>query len=161
MVDAEIKPLLLALKGGIEATVVGIIDGAHGWLRVSSEPSPGTFWAAFNDRTCLQGTWDDWDRELLASGSAGIVCRCGGHAVQAFAFNKRWILVVLGEGPLITGADKVIEHALKVLKGLLPTGTPASSSDPPAGSGSGGGGGGQGPAELGIPLAWIRKRKAD
>ena len=98
MLDAEVKALLKELKGGIEATAVGIIDGARGWLHSSSEPSPGTFWAAFTELDCLRGEWGDWDQELLVSGAAGITCRCGAHAVRSVMVHKRWIVVVLGEG---------------------------------------------------------------
>jgi len=165
--DLEVKALLDAVKDGVEATAVGIIDGGRGWLHLSSERSPGSFWAAFTRLDCLRGAWGEWDQELLASGAAGILCRCGGHSVQTRMVHTRWILVVLCEGPLVAGAEKVVEHAAQVLQGLLPLGLPPQSSEPPdeggpvGGPGGGPGGGGQGPAELGIPVAWIRRRRPD
>src|SRR5690349_2084793 len=116
MSDVDVKALLKELKGGLEATVVGIVDGGRGWLHSSSEPSPGTFWAAFTGLDCLRGEWGDWDQELLASGAAGVVCRCGAHAVRTLMVHTRWIVVVLSAGGLVVGADKVIEHAIQVLK---------------------------------------------
>src|SRR5262245_54133546 len=104
--DTEIKALLDELKAGIEAIVVGIFDGAHAWVHASSEPSHSTFWAAFNDLSCIQTDWGEWDRELLDSGVARVNCRCGAHALQAFMVNKRWILIVLAGEPLLTGAGK-------------------------------------------------------
>jgi len=157
MFDAEVKALLKELKAGLEATVVGIIDGARGWLHSSSERSPGTFWAAFTGLDCLQGEWGDWDQELLASGAAGVMCRCGAHAVRTVMIHTRWIFVVLSEGGLVAGADKVIEHAIQVLKDLLPSGPPPESPDSPVDGGASGGGQAP-PAELGIPIAWIRRR---
>ena len=159
MLDGGIKALLRELKHGIEAEVVGLIDGARGWLHASSERSSFGFWASFHDPPCLQGVWDEWDRELLASGSAGIVCRCGEHAVRAVVFSKRWILIVMSDGPLVAGADTVIEHAINVLKGIVPTASEPPSTEPPAEGGSSDGG--EGPAELGIPIAWIRKVTSD
>jgi hypothetical protein len=156
VLDDEVKALLKELKGGLEATVVGVIDGARGWLHVSSERSPGTFWSAFTGLDCLRGEWGDWDMELLASGAAGVICRCGAHAVRSVMIHKRWIVVVLSDGGLVAGADTVIEHAVKVLQDLLSSGPPPELPDPPADGGPGGGG--QAPAELGIPLAWIRRR---
>ena len=38
---AEIKALLETIKEGIEATAVGVLDGARAWLHASSEKSPG------------------------------------------------------------------------------------------------------------------------
>ena len=156
---AEIRALLEALKTGIEAKVVGIFDGARSWLHSSSEKSPGTFWSGFNELRCLRADWGDWDRELLETGRARVDCQCGAHAVDAFLFHNRWILIVLANGSLVTGAETVIFHALDVLKQLLPARRVRRSPAPPAGSGPGGGG--QGPAELGIPVWWIRKRATD
>jgi hypothetical protein len=158
MFDAEVKALLKELKAGLEATVVGIIDGGRGWLHSSSERSPGTFWAAFTGLDCLQGEWGDWDQELLASGAAGVMCRCGAHAVRTVMIHTRWIFVVLSEGGLVAGADKVIDQATQVLKGLLPSGHPPASPDTPVDGGPSGGG--PAPAELGIPIAWIRRRSS-
>jgi hypothetical protein len=154
--DTQVRALLQAVKDGLEATVVGVIDGGRGWLQVSSERSPGTFWAAFTNLDCLRGEWGEWDRELLEAGAAGIVCRCGAHSVQTTMIHNRWLFVVLCEGALVPGAEKVVEHAVQVLQGLLPSGSPPES---PASPGDGGpSGGGQPPAELGIPIAWIRRR---
>jgi hypothetical protein len=156
---AEIRALLEALKAGIEAKVVGIFDGARAWLHSSSEKSPGTFWSGFNELGCLRADWGAWDRELLETGRARVDCQCGAHAIDAFLFHNRWILIVLANGDLVTGAETVILHALDVLKQLLPARPIRRSSAPPAGSGPAGGG--QGPAELGIPVWWIRKRATD
>jgi hypothetical protein len=155
---AEIRALLEELKPGIEAKVVGIFDGARSWLHSSSEKSPGRFWAGFNELGCLRADWGDWDRELLESGRARVDCQCGAHALEAFLFHDRWILIVLANGPLVVCAETVILHALDVLKELLPARPPRRSAAPPAG---GGPGGGQGPAEVGIPVWWIRKRMSD
>ena len=157
MLDADIAALLSEVKRGIEAELVGIIDGARGWLHVSSERSPGTFWAAFTELDCLRGEWGDWDQELLASGAAGILCRCGDHSVQTRMIHTRWILVVLCEGSLVPGTEKVVEHAAAALARLLPSDPPPQSQEPPIDGGSGGGGS-PGAAELGIPIGWIRKR---
>lgn len=157
--DTEIKALLEAVKDGLEATVAGVIDGGRGWLQASSERSPGTFWAAFTRLDCLRGEWGEWDQELLASGAAGVVCRCGAHSVQTTMFHERWIFVVLCEGELVPGAEKVVEHATNVLRDLLPPSPPPGS---PESQGDGGAsGGGPAPAELGIPIAWIRRRSGD
>jgi hypothetical protein len=88
---AEIRALLEALKTGIEAKVIGIFDGAKSWLHSSSEKSPGTFWAGFNELGCLRADWGAWDRELLTSGRARVDCQCGAHSVEAFLFHNRWI----------------------------------------------------------------------
>jgi hypothetical protein len=96
---------------------------------------------------------------LLTSGRARVDCQCGAHALDAYLFHNRWILIVLANGPLVTGTDKIVGHALEVLKRLLPARPVRRSSAPPAGSGPAGGG--QGPAELGIPVWWIRKRTSD
>jgi hypothetical protein len=151
---AEVKALLEALKSGLEAMVVGIFDGAKAWLHASSEKSPGTFWAAFNTIHCLRADWGEWDRKLIETRSVRVDCRCGTHAVEAFMFNRRWILIVLADRPLITGAGKVIEHALDILQQLLPTGRTGRSPPPLSGEP----GEGQGPTELGIPVWWIRRR---
>jgi hypothetical protein len=155
--DTEIKALLEELKAGIEATVAGVFDGTHAWLHASSESSPGTFWAAFNDATCLRADWHEWDMELLADGSARVECQCGAHTLQAFMLHKRWVLIVLAGGPLVPGARTIIDHALEVLKQLLPV-LPARRSPAPPIGGAPPRGGGHGPAELGIPVGWIRKR---
>jgi hypothetical protein len=155
-VDTEIKELLIAVKDGIEATIAGVIDGARGWLQASTARSPGRFWAAFTDLDCLRGEWGDWDQELLTSGAAGLVCRCGAHSVQTRMIHNRWIFVVLCDGPPVPGAETVVEHAAQVLQGLLPSGAPPDSPADPSDGGAGRGG--PAPAELGIPLAWIRRR---
>ncbi|HEY7373419.1 MAG TPA: hypothetical protein VIF57_14765 [Polyangia bacterium] len=151
---AEIKALLESLKTGLDAALVGIFDGARAWLHASSESSPGAFWAALQDMPCLQTDWGEWDRELLESAHARVDCRCASHRLEAFMFHRRWILIVAAAGPLVGGADKVIAHAIEILKRLLPAARAGRSSPAPAGGGSGGGS--QGPAELGIPVWWIR-----
>jgi hypothetical protein len=154
---AKINAVLEALKTGIDAIVVGIFDGGRGWLHASSEKSPGTFWDSFHEIPCLEADWGDWDRELLASAYARVDCRCGTHRIEAFMFHKRWILIVLSASRFVVGADRVVAHVLEILKHLLPAAPVGRLPSPPVGGGSTGGG--QGPAELGIPVWWIRDGK--
>ena len=154
---AEIKALLEALKGGIEATAVGVLDGARAWLHASSENSPGTFWAELNVLACLRPDWDSWEKDLMRLGRARVDCRCGRHFVESFSIRGLWVVIVLGTDALAAGAEQVVMHALPILARLLPAAGSKTSPAPPAG-GSGGGDGGQGPAELGIPVWWIRKQ---
>jgi hypothetical protein len=157
--DTEIRALLAELKAGIEATAVGVLDGGRSWLHASSEQSPGSFWAAFNGLTCLVPDWERWEAELLTSGAARVACDCGGHFVDAFRIRELWAVIVLSSGALAPAATQVVRHALPILSRLLPAVGSKPRSAPPAGGGSGGEG--QGPAELGIPAWWIRKRAAD
>ena len=160
--NVAIEELLRALKDGIEATAVGVLDGARAWLHASSEKSPGTFWAAFNGMDCLRPDWDRWEADLMASGRSRVDCGCGLHAVESFGVRGLWVVIVLATGGLGPAADQVVAQALPSLARLLPTaGSKRSPASPPGGGpggGGGSGGGGQGPAELAIPAWWIRRR---
>jgi hypothetical protein len=154
--NAEIEALLRALKDGIEATAVGVLDGARAWLHASSEKSPGTFWAVFNGMDCLRPDWDRWEADLMASGRSCVDCGCGLHTVESFGVRGLWVVIVLATGGLGPVADQVVAQALPILARLLPT---AGSKWPAASPlGGGPGGGGQGPAALAIPAWWIRRR---
>jgi hypothetical protein len=146
----EVKALLTALKVGIEASAAGVFDTRRGDMHASSEMTLAAFWDAFGVRDCWDVDWGDWDRELLASNRARVSCGCGVHSVRAFLVHDRWVLLVLAGGPLMTGAETVISHALKILVHLLPRGRAGRSAPPRPG--------GAGPAELGIPVWWVRRR---
>jgi hypothetical protein len=150
--------LLTALKEGIDAAAIGVFDGRRGDMHASSEMTLAAFWDTFSANDCWDVDWGDWDRELLTAKRAAVSCGCGGHSVLAFLIHDRWALLVLARGSLITGAGAVVVTAVKILTRLLPATRSKGSVLPPYGGGRGGGG--SGPAELGIPVWWVRRRTA-
>jgi hypothetical protein len=156
---AELRAVLAALKDGIEATAVGVLDGARSWLHASSEASPGTFWAEFNGLHCLRPDWDSWEATLLATGRARVDCTCGRHVVQSFSVRGLWVVIVLATDALAAAAEEVVTQALPTIARLLPTA--GAKPGPAAPVGGAGGSGGAGPAELGIPVWWIKKPPSD
>jgi hypothetical protein len=151
----EIKALLTALKAGIEAEAVAVFDARRGDLHASSEATSATFWNAFGTSVCWDVDWGDWDRELLASKRSLVSCGCGNHSVEARLIHERWVLLVLADGPLVTGAGSVVSHAVRILARLLPARREGGALPP---SGGGRGVGGSGPAEHGGAAWWIRRR---
>ena len=120
--------------------------------------SASTFWQAFDDMVCMPTDWADWDLELLGSGYARVDCECGAHRAEAFTVHDRWIMIVLVPRSLAF-AQNHIDHAVDRLKSLLPD---SHLQRWPSGSTGGqAGGGGPGPAELGIPISWKRKRESN
>ena len=156
--NVEIEALLRALKDGIEATAVGVLDGARAWLQASSEKSPGTFWAVFNGMDCLRPDWDRWEADLMASGRSRVDCGCGLHAVESFGVRGLWVVIVLATGALGPAADQVVAQALPILARLLPTAGSKWPAASPLGGGQGGGSGDEGLAGLALPAWWIRRR---
>jgi len=120
LAPTAIKRLLRALKGGIEATSIGVFDAQEGEILACSEPKPGAFLEAFESWRCMNADWGDWDRVLLAEKRARVICSCGAHALEAFVIHERWILLLLADRALIPGASGVVTHALRLLGGLLP-----------------------------------------
>jgi hypothetical protein len=155
------RALLRRLKAHAGATAVGVIDGATGRVKASSEASGSAFWAAFDVLPCMPTDWGEWDLELLGSAYARKECLCGAHRAEAFTIHDRWILVVLATDALAVGAQGHIDHVMEALRELLPEPSIVRSPSGAAGGRPGGGGGNQGPAELGIPAGWIREGKAN
>jgi hypothetical protein len=158
---AELRAVLAALKEGVDATAVGVLDGARAWLHASSEGSPGAFWAELNVLECLHPDWDKWEATLMATGRARVDCSCGRHFVQSFGVRGLWVVIVLATDRLAVAADQVVTHALPKIARLLPTAGAKPSPASPAGGSGGGGGSDPEPAELGIPVWWIKKPPSD
>jgi hypothetical protein len=151
----EIKSLLVALKAGIEAEAVAVFDARRGDLHASSEATSATFWNAFGTSVCWDVDWGDWDRRLLTSMRSLVSCGCGNHSVEARLIHGRWVLLVLADGPLVTGAESVVSHAVRILTRLLPARGEGGALPP---SGGGRAGGAASPVEPELPAWWIRRR---
>ena len=78
-------------------------------------------------------------------------CTCDlRHAVQTVTVNDRWALLILARGDLAPTAPSVILSSIPPMADLLPL-------NRMRGKGGSRGGEGPAPAELGIPLWWLRR----
>jgi hypothetical protein len=96
------------------------------------------------------------DRRGLTRPSAFVQSPAGGCAVHE-RISDRWQLHIYRVGPgfLHPSARAMATWAARELAKLLPAGTSRSPSSPPPASG----GGNASPAELGIPVSWLRRTR--
>ena len=149
----EIGRMLAAVKEASGAMVVGLFDCDLARLHASSEAREADFWKVFSGLQCLNLDRQQWHRDLQIQGRAWVSCNCEiGHAVQGVLFNDRWALVLLENGPLEPTASSVILSAIPPMADLLPLNRVRRKRGLR-------GGGEPTPAELGIPLWWLRRNQ--
>jgi hypothetical protein len=146
--ERAIEDILRALKGGVGAASVGVLDDDRGQVALSSEEGAAGFWDAFRGLACLQIDWTGWYHELRLRRRVTTPCRCGRqHALSSVLLHERWALVVVAHGPLAEGAQTVIASAARALADLLPLERWTDGHFA-----------GHGPAALGLPATSSRRR---
>ena len=161
----QIGALLSALVERVDAVGVGIYDPGEDQLVAAKELPPALFSEVFSALECFEGGWGDWERTLVDDGESHVRCACGRHALELFLINGYWVLVVLTEEPFLSDAAAIIAQFRWLLAQLLPRPERPNRrvpegpmTPPPAG---GGPGGTPPPAELRLPLSWVRRRDGD
>ena len=145
----ETGRILGAVREASGAVAVGLYDCDLERLHTSSESSEAAFWKLFFGLSCLDQ--QQWSRDLHRDGSARVGCTCDlRHAVQTVTVNDRWALLILARGDLAPTAPSVILSSIPPMADLLPL-------NRMRGKGGSRGGEGPAPAELGIPLWWLRR----
>ena len=149
----EIGRMLAAVKEASGAVAVGLFDCDLARLHTSSEVSEEQFWKVLSGLKCLNMDCQQWHRDLQIQGRTRASCSCEAcHAVQSVLFNDRSALVLLEHGPLEATAPSVILSAIPPMADLLPLNRMRGKRGLR-------GGGGPTPAELGIPLWWLRRNQ--
>lgn len=134
MADASEREIVEILGALLGSAIVAIFDDDLGRVHLSTEPSAEALWAALSRST------DESEDGLYSS-----------------RIHGRWVLVVATPHRLGTESELLISHAADALGSLLPT---ARVDVPFAGSSGPGSGGSAAPAEVGIPVWWVRKQRA-
>jgi len=129
-VSRPAQEIVEALKEILDAVVM-IVDERHGRRHVSM----------------TEGAWSSGD----TSDVRPVPGWCSLHA----RVNARFVLRVVRRGQLHAGAPTVCNWAAQKLAEYFRAGASKSSSAPPVP----GGGGTAGPAEMGIPVWWARRRE--
>jgi hypothetical protein len=155
--DEQIQSAIDALKVGLGATAIALFDDDEARIYASTTVPVTDFWNAFGGIACLHVDWQEWYRKLRTVRQHQVTCSCpGGHSVHGILVHERWVLLMVADETLDPMSDFLLSSAANVLAGLLPTvrsrGGPAGPAGPRGPSG-----GGPGPAELAIPLWWLRK----
>lgn len=118
------------LKVALGSAVVAIFDDDLGRVHLSTEPSTELLWAAIS-RAADESAED----------------------LYTFRIHERWVLVVAAGRRLGTASEVLISEAADALGSLLPT----ARADLPTGSSGSGPGGSAAPAQIGIPVWWVRR----
>lgn len=127
--------LLEALRTGIGAEAIGLFDDDR--TDPATDPSPPSFWNAFDGRKCAAIDWDAWYRELRKAERVHTGCGCGqGHLLSGFLIHGRWALLLVAPPALPAEGAAAIASALKALSARLPpskereqAGTPATTGE--------------------------------
>ena len=156
MVPAAVTRTLDAFKAGVDAYDLAAFDGWHGRTHLPDATSPGELWDAIRKLACLETDWNPFKSNLVRVGESEVGCRCGAHFVTGFLIQRRWSLIVFGrqslaKSELVPIRMRTMEKLARLLPHLDEDTAEPSPGDPR------GGGGTAGPAELGIPLWWIRR----
>jgi hypothetical protein len=164
---AEVKRALAALQAQVEGETVAVVDGRTADVLATSGAGADAFWEAFRQLGCFRLDWGNWDGTLLAEERVQIACNCGRHFIGAFLIHRRWILMAIACMPLVsvhdasellvTTGEAAVARALRALEVFLPF-DPDARHASPVDPGRGGSGGSSAPAELGIPVSWVRRR---
>ena len=156
MVPAAVTRTLDVFKATVDAYDVAAFDGWHGRTHLPDTTPPTELWDAIGKLACLAIDWSPFKSNLVRVGESEAVCRCGAHFVTGFLIHRRWSLIVFGRQSLATNELIPIRtRTMEKLGRLLPH-LDENTAEPLPGD-SRGGGGTAGPAELAIPLWWVRR----
>jgi hypothetical protein len=165
-----VKQVLDGFRSRVRASTAAVLDGRRVSLPVVAETSFSPFWDGVDSLPCINFQLWGLARRALASGARESVCTCGGHFVGMFAIRRsilgrHWILAVVARKSLlrppnesdlvVTVAESAVAQTIAALAKLLDE-PDTDGTDPPPNDPRGGGGS-AGPAELAIPLWWVRK----
>ena len=162
MVPLAVTRLLASFKSSTDAYDVATFNGWRGRTHVPADTtSPAQLWDTIGDLACLEVDWSPFKIRLVRSGESEVACRCGAHFVTAFLICRRWTLLVLGRQTLATPLSELLpirNTTIEKLARLLPHLEEGEriTVEPLPGDPRGGGGT-AGPAELAIPLWWVRR----
>jgi hypothetical protein len=156
----QMGDVLAASKARSEAIAIAVVHVETARPLATSEAGPASFVAALAGIDCLEVSWGEVVDDVLIQRWVQLKCSCGGHAAHVFKLRGPWMLLVLmglGPGHRSTTILRVYESyhgTVEVLDRYLAQ----LEADPPPRHPRGGGGGGAAPAELGIPVWWVRQR---
>ena len=150
----ELDAMLVSFSDGIESRAVGLLDLERNEITAASTQPVSAFWQAFHGLGCLGLQWATWYGTLRAEKMSGVDCTCGRHVALSFLIHERWVMIVLTSGPIVARGEDVIAKVLRILTQVLPRGGARPDGQPPPHNS----GGSSGPAELGIPIWWARRR---
>ena len=155
--DEQVQSAIDALRVGTGATAIAVFDDDEARIHASTTVPATAFWNAFGEIPCMRVDWQEWYRKLRTVGQQRVTCSCAGrHSVQGILVHERWVLLMVASQALEPRSDFFVSSAAKVLADLLPR---ARSRGGPVGF-RGPSGGGSAPAELGIPVWWVRKAQS-
>jgi hypothetical protein len=129
--DTSEREIVGLLKIALGSAVVVLFDDDLGRVHLSTEPSTEGLWA-----------------ELSRAADKGE------DGLYSARIHERWVLIVAAGRPLGTAAEVLISAAVDALGSLLPADRVKDSATGSSGPGSGGS---AAPAEMGIPVWWVRK----
>jgi hypothetical protein len=149
----QIKVTLERVKAAAALTATALFDDDRGELAGASEPSPSAFWGVLEVLPCLEVDWDEWYRTLRGEGSRTVSCACEEeHAVKAQLVGRRFVLLTVSTGPLVSAGPWAAAAAIAFLSTVLPPPLRRSRKPPHGGEPEA--------ARVGIPLWWLRRWQA-